>query len=450
MKIAHALVVVLLATVAGAHAAPPPLPDDAAHQSIGVVNCASSMCHGAVASWQDSNILHNEYSTWLRLDKHANAYNLLRNDDSKRIAKKLGLKKPAHEEKLCLDCHAHNPAHEKRGARFSITDGVSCEACHGPAGQWVQSHTEPEATHARNIQDGLYPASQPEPMARLCLSCHFGNEKKLVTHRLMGAGHPRLSFDLDTFANFLPPHYNIDKDWRARKGDYDGVRLWAIGQGVAVQQLLATLADPVRGRDGFFPELVLFDCHACHHPMSSKRWQPRLGIGPGKIRLNDSNLLMLRNIVKALYPSYAPGFSAQVQRLHKTIAGDADWEQQDALGEARKLAKMVDQQIRLFEQRRFSNADLKAILRALIDEGAADTYADYAGAEQAYMAIAGVASHLQNAGGFAPGAVPRINARLAAMRQLLRNDETYQPAAFKAELLALRQQIGPPARGEAP
>lgn len=443
MKLTHALSILLLAGAPLLARALPPLPDTAPHQSIGVVNCASSMCHGAVAPWQDANIQHNEYSTWLRLDKHAYAWSLLLNEDSRRIAKKLGLKKPAHEEKICLDCHAHNPAPAQRGPRFSVSDGVSCEACHGPAAEWVKSHTETDATHTRNIADGLYPTSKPEAMARLCLSCHYGNEKKLVTHRIMGAGHPRLSFDLDTFANFLPPHWRVDQDWQARKGDYDGVRLWAIGQGVAVQSLLNTLVDPVRGRDGLFPELVVFDCHACHHPMSSKRWQPRQGIGPGRIRLNDANLLMLRNIVKAVNPAYAPGFAAQIQRLHRTIAGDTDWEQPDALAEARKLAKMVDQQIRLFEQRRFSQADLKTILRQLVDEGAADSYADYAGAEQAYMAIAGVASHLQTASGFTPDTARKINARLGAMRQLLRNDETYQPAAFKTELLSLRQLLGP-------
>jgi hypothetical protein len=179
--------------------------------------------------------------------------------------------------------------------------------------------------------------------------------------------------------------------------------------------------------------------------MSAQRWQPRLGIGPGKIRLNDANLLMLRNIVKALYPAYAPGFTAQAQRLHQTIAGEADWQQQDALKEAKKLTAMVEQQLRLFEKRRFTNNDLKAILNELVAEGIADSYSDYAGAEQAYMAIAGVASHLQKAGGFSVERARQINAVLGSMRTALASDEKYQPAAFKAELLKLRQLTGTPA-----
>lgn len=432
----------LLAAAAVQAAAP--LPQDSMHKSVGVVNCASSMCHGAVQPWKDANILHNEYTTWLRLDRHAGAYATLLTDDSKRIAKKLGLAKPPQEENVCLDCHAYNPPPNKRGERFSISDGVSCEGCHGPAYDWIKSHTEPGVSHAANVQNGLYPTDRPVEMARLCMSCHFGNDKKLVTHRIMGAGHPRLGFDLDTFANFQPPHYKIDADWKARKGEFDGVRLWAIGQAVAVQSLLTTLTDPVRGRDGLFPELVLFDCHACHHPMSNKRWQPRQGIGPGRIRLNDSNLLMLRNIVKAVNPSDSAALNAQILRVHKAIAGEALG--MDPLAEARKLSTLVDKQIRFFEQYRFSNKDLQGLLANLVDEGLANGYTDYAGAEQAYMAISGVSSYLQKAGGLSPEAARQANAQLAAMQKILGNDENYAPEAFKASLLKLRGLIARPAR----
>lgn len=409
------------------------------HQSVGVANCASSMCHGAVQPWKGSNIQHNEYSIWLRLDKHAEAYNVLLNEDSKRIAKKLGLKKPAQEEKICLDCHAHNPPANKRGERFAISDGVSCEACHGPAEVWIKSHVAANASHAKNIQDGLYPTSKPVEMARLCVSCHFGNSKKLVTHRIMGAGHPRLGFDLDTFANFQPPHYRIDEDWKQRKGDFDGVRLWAIGQAVAVQALLDTLTDPVRGRDGLFPELVLFDCHACHHPMSDKRWQPRQGVGPGRIRLNDSNLIMLRNIVKVVSPPDSAAFNAQILKVHRAIAGESV---DDPLAETRKLSKLVDRQISLFEKRRFSTEDIRALLRNLIDEGVADGYTDYAGAEQAYMAISSVGSYLQKSGGLGAESSRQLNLRLTAMQKILGNDENYMPATFRTELLKLRTLLG--------
>src|SRR5687768_1049555 len=117
------------------------LPYEAKGQHLGVVNCANSLCHGSVSPWKDAHILQNEYVTWSRVDKHSTrAYRVLFEERSQRIARNLGLKEPAHEAKLCLDCHSHNPPAARRGERFKATDGVSCEGCHGPAEGWIKSH----------------------------------------------------------------------------------------------------------------------------------------------------------------------------------------------------------------------------------------------------------------------------------------------------------------------
>ena len=158
---------------------------------------------------------------------------------------------------------------------------MSCEACHGPAERWIKSHTAPGATHAENVANGLYPTDDPVAQARLCLSCHFGNKDKFVTHRIMGSGHPRITFELETFTQTQPPHFVIDEDWQKRKRQWDPVRVWAIGQALAAEEIIDVLPDPKRSRDGLFPELVVFDCHSCHHSMQDVRWTPRLGIGPG-------------------------------------------------------------------------------------------------------------------------------------------------------------------------
>jgi hypothetical protein len=60
----------------------------------------------------------------------------------------------------------------------------------------------------------MYPTEQPEVRAKLCLSCHFGTEDKFATHRIMGAGHPRISFELDTFTEIQPAHFRVDEDYK--------------------------------------------------------------------------------------------------------------------------------------------------------------------------------------------------------------------------------------------
>jgi hypothetical protein len=364
------------------------------------------------------------------VDKHATrAYPVLMEERSQRIARNLGLKEPAHQAKLCLDCHAHNPAPAQRGERFKVIDGVSCEACHGPAEKWLAAHVQPGATHADNVKHGLFPANEPVAQARLCLSCHFGNKDKFVTHRMMGAGHPRMSFELDTFSQTQPPHFVVDADWQKRKGSHDGVRVWAIGQALAARELLDVLLDPKRSRDGLFPELVVFDCHACHHPMSDVRWSPRTNTSPGRIRLNDSSLLMLRQITRrALPPEEANAFSQRVSELHRAVAGDGG----EPIEAARAMRDTLDALAARLARQSFSGEDLRAMVGGLIEDGLAGQYRDYAGAEQATMAIGSLLAFLGRRGELRDLAA--VNAALDRLHATVRDDEKYRPERFRDAL----------------
>ena len=433
---------VLLAAAAFALAAPAgaqPLPYQSKATSLGVVTCASDLCHGSVSPWKDSHVLQNEYVTWSRVDKHAaRAYPVLLGERSRRIAANLGLKEPPERAKLCLDCHGYAPPAAQRGERFKVTDGVQCEACHGPAADWIARHTAPDATHADNVAHGLYPLNEPVAQARLCLSCHFGNRDKFVTHRMMGAGHPRMSFELDTFVETQPAHFVIDADWRARKGEWDGVRVWAIGQALAAAELLDVLLDPVRSRDGLFPELVVFDCYACHHSMKDLRWTPRTGVSPGHIRLNDASLLMVGAIVRQALPArQARAYAERVATLKRAVAGDGG----DALQAARELRATLDEVVRSLASRRFRDADVRAILAALIDDGLDDRYRDYAGAEQATMAIAGVMDYLAKHGQLA--GLRGANAALDRVYDTVKDDQRYQPERYRAALGDLSKALAP-------
>jgi hypothetical protein len=413
----------------------PPLPYQAKDKSIGVVNCANSLCHGSVQPYKDSNVLQNEYVTWSRVDKHARSYKVLANEQSARIARNLGIG-DASKAKICLDCHAHNVPADLRGERFRFDDGASCEACHGPAERWQPKHVEDGATHAANLSAGLYPTDDPSERARLCLSCHFGNADRFVTHRLMGAGHPRMSFELDTFTAIEPAHFKVDSDWEKRKRTYDGIRVWAIGQALIVSEMMDVLADPKRGHDGLFPELVLFDCHACHHPMSDKHWAPRVpGLGPGVVRLNDSSQLMVRAIAKVVDPPLAERISGTMARLQQTVTGGGD-----SVGLARQLKSEMDELIAKLNQRTINDADMRGILAALISEGLSGQYRDYAGAEQATMAIGSVASFMYRKGILK--SARDINAGLANLQASVANDERFSPGQFEAALKSFQGTVG--------
>jgi hypothetical protein len=405
------------------------LPQNSRDKTLGVATCASSLCHGAVETWKQSRVLQNEYVTWSRQDKHARAYSVLLNARSQDIARRLGLKEPAHRASVCLDCHAHNVPEGRRGENFVMADGVTCEACHGPAEKWIDSHVEPNATHAQNISRGLYPTSDNLARAKLCLGCHFGNAQKFVTHKIMAAGHPRMSFELDTFTQIQPPHFRVDN-----KQLWDGVRIWALGQALASHELFEILNDPKRGRDGLFPELVLFDCHSCHHPMVDKRNAGgRLGVGPGIVRLNDSSLLMTRQIGRRVNPQGDARFGEQMTRLHQAVATG-----NDALAQARTMQEMVSELLPKISAYKFTADDMRAMLVGLIDDGLAGQYSDYQGAEQAAMALQSVADFMRQRGMLRSGSLkPSMTRLLAAVS----NDEKYRPATFQQALRDLKSNI---------
>ena len=422
----------------GLAAQAPALPYQSPHQTQGTVTCASSLCHGSIKNWKDSNVLQNEYITWSRTDKHARAYNLLLNARSQKIVRNLGLKQPAHESKLCLDCHGHNPPEAQRGERFKLSDGVTCEGCHGPAERWIKGHVEPNATHARNIDNGLYPADDAAARATLCMSCHFGNKDKLVTHRMMAAGHPRMSFELDTFTEIAPRHFVVDKDYAERKKVWEGSKVWAIGQALAVADTLDILLDDKRGRDGAFPELVLFDCHACHHPMSDTRWKAKSALGPslspGLVRLNDANMLMLRAIAFALDPALGEKLSGQTRKLHQAVAGVGEMRT-----EALALKKLALEIVPIIDTRALDNNVVRRVAMRLVDEGSAGDYADYAAAEQVSMAIGSVGNYLAKNGALRD--VSAFNTQMRKLNTTLASDERYKPADFQAQLLPLRNLL---------
>jgi len=271
---------------------------------LGVATCANSVCHGKRGGASSTNVLQNEFVTWSQEDSHSKAYSTLFNEKSKSIAKKLNLKS-AHSAKICLDCHADNAPVSMRGPKFQISDGVGCESCHGGSERWIKSHTISNRTHDANLQEGMFPTETGVDRAKLCLSCHLGTKNKLASHFIMGAGHPRLSFELETFTVNQPEHYQVDADYLERKGQFKGFSIWLVGQFEMAKSYTNLFQHYLEVENGFIPELSFFDCHSCHHPMEPVQWQPSRFNGslpPGVLRPNQSYYSLLTDLLAVYAP----------------------------------------------------------------------------------------------------------------------------------------------------
>ncbi len=412
---------------AGLALAPPAFAEDI---HLGVASCAGSTCHGAPEPFANSPVLQNEFVTWQRYDPHSEAYDVLLEPESIRIANNLGLANPAHEAPECLVCHSSYVPEAQRGARFQLSDGVGCESCHGGSENWLGLHASGRATHQENIDAGLLATEDPVVRAEMCLDCHLGNPDdplQFVSHEVMGAGHPRMNFELDTFTAVQPAHYAMDSDYFERKDVVDGVRTWAIGQAVMVERRMALLNSP-RGSQGMFPELVFFDCHACHEPMSELDWTPRPGtnLGPGYPKFNDANMLMLKAALDVVDPSLAEELAATIREVHAAVKSDAT-----ALRTAAsRAASIARRAVIALEAGDLTPAQMAEALRAVAADGAQGAFVDYEVAEQATMAMGSVIEAQRMFGGASEADYERLTAELEKAYSAIENDERFARSDF--------------------
>jgi hypothetical protein len=393
-------------------------------QHLGVATCDSSNCHGNAVRQTGDNVWLNEYRIWLSYDYHSRSYKTLQSPQSRMIAQKLGLSSATTAD-ICLDCHADNMPGNLQGSKFQISDGVSCEACHGGAERWIDTHDNAGVTHADNVANGLYPLDDPTERAKLCLGCHMGTQDKFTTHRIMGAGHPRLSFELETFSINQPPHFSMDEDYRQRKQKVDGATLWVAGQAESASRFLELLQSGLSKTENGFPEFSFYDCQGCHHGLDQEdlRWytqRKNVGYKPGVPRIADHHLQMLRVISGVLDPSGTAELDAGINKLAAASAqGPA------AINTAAaELAQIVSRQQAAWKQAGVSQTKIRQIRKALVARAASGREVDYGTAEQGLLGVVTLTTYLGE-----------NDAKAAAVDQLfdaLGNDEDFSPKRYTA------------------
>ena len=404
----------------------------------GVASCGGTTCHGRLEA--DGKVVRqDELARWQETSTqggaHSRAFTILSGTRARQITATLGLGDPTGAP-ACLGCHSTPAA--ARGARFLTSDGVGCEACHGPSSSWIASHYAVGASHATNVSRGMLALERPTVRARVCLDCHLGSARagQFVTHRMMSAGHPRLGFELDLFST-LQQHHTEDADYVARKGRSDGVRMWAVGQALAVSRVLTLYDDPARGTEGAFPEFSFFDCHSCHRPIydrdtRTRSWEinPGRPIPAGMPPFNDENMILLSAAARVAAPALAARLDTDMRAFHAAIAVGRP----AAVTAGRKLAATCA----LLADRVAAAPSGGDTAFAMIDVLASPTleprFTDYTGSTQAVMAVDTLLNALVKQGRVTVGAAAGIRANINRAYAAVREPNAYRPADFRASL----------------
>lgn len=410
----------------------------AGYSYTGVASCAGSTCHGR-SEGNGAVVRQDEIATWQSpaavSGAHSRALSVLGTRRGRQISERLGLGDPQSAQ-ACIGCHATSVPAAERGPKFRTDDGVSCESCHGAAIGWLATHYEVSGTHANNVRNGLKALELPQVRAGVCLDCHYGSSDagQFVTHAMMAAGHPRITFELDLFSSFQQ-HHDVDADYVQRKGQPDAVQLWAVGQAEAVVRATDLFAQSRFGLEGAFPQFTFYDCHSCHRPIADGPDQPlTFETNPGRPLtfgqppFNDENIIMLDAVAGVVAPARAERFRTASRALHTGMNEGRAEAQRAALAlrdEARALSDALAAS---------SGANGFAVIEAIGSRAIAPRFTDYAGSVQAVMAVDTLLNALVAEGRVTTGAAAGIRADLNRAYEAVRSPEGYRPQAFRTAL----------------
>ena len=406
--------------------------------TLGVASCGGSTCHGRQEA--DGKIVRqDEILRWQEESTpggaHSRAFRVLREPRSIAIAKRLGIKDAASSSE-CLGCHSTAAA--STGPRFQRNDGVGCESCHGASSAWLASHYAVGASHARNVAHGLIPLDNPKARASVCLDCHFGSAKQgqFVDHRIMAAGHPRISFEMDLFST-LQQHHDEDVDYIRRKGRTNSVQFWAVGQAMALERSLNLFTKPAIATEGMFPEFYFYDCHSCHRriyddpsarPTSVNN--PGRPIAEGMPPYNDENMIMLSAAIRVAAPEIAGEFDSRSKAFHAAMAQGRE----PAVQEAARLRQYAVQLADRFSRASFGKAQTFRIMETIAGEAISPRFTDYEGSVQAVMAIDTLLNGLVNGGQVSPSAAASLRGQINVAYQAVAEPNSYDPLKFRRAL----------------
>lgn len=400
----------------------------------GVASCAGSTCHGR--SVADGTVVRqDELLRWQEESSptgaHSRAWRVVLEPRGQAILRRLGLD-GAGAQRECAGCHASPGA-----AR--VADGVDCEACHGASSGWLATHYTVGASHSRNVAQGMTDLVKPQVKAQVCLDCHYSGDAmgQFIAHRIMAAGHPRISFELDLFTT-LQAHHDEDADYVQRKGGKsNAMRMWAVGQAEAVKRSLELFSQPARAVDGIFPEFSFYDCHSCHRRIYDSEdgnvtavRNPGRPVDLGTPPYNDENMIMLLAAAKVVAPDAAAAFDARAKAFHRAMLVGRG----ETVAAAQALRQSADALSSRFAGSSFSREQTFAIMDSIASDAIGERFTDYEGAVQSVMAVDTLLGGMVNQGMVSASSAAALRVQINQAYAAVRDPNGFQPIAFRRAL----------------
>lgn len=129
---------------------------------------------------------HSDQVKWWETDRHFSSVEPFINKAEKNIQLAtlygISFSDMIGGNNLCMDCHGTVISDDPFGEVF---DGVSCESCHGPAGEYEKPHQVEGRAYLEGAKVGMGQLEDVVIRAETCAQCHY-----ITDPRLISAGHP--------------------------------------------------------------------------------------------------------------------------------------------------------------------------------------------------------------------------------------------------------------------
>lgn len=384
--------------------------DPAGIKYTGAGACSAAACHGAAAPKNAKATQHNENTAWSSKDHHAHAFTGkkgLASPAAKKIADAMKIADATKEGK-CQICHViseikfkDGSTHrvplkaDQLGAKFNLEDGVSCDACHGPASKYLEPHTTAGWTAGQRAQGpaklydewGLLDTKNLKFRANICLSCHLKIDAEMVA-----AGHPELPFELNMYSLGEDANgFYAGKHWRDNEAWFS-TKAWAMGQVVSLREAAAQVGERTAAK-----------ADAAHIEASTKKmW---------------AHAILARQVAKAVDAG-------------SLAAIDAGLKGNDTKATAAAAEALADK-VNAFK---FDQASTEAMLKAVAAEGEQAGNVGYAGAEQFVWSLKSLLGVMQHDG---KQDVAKKMEKVDALYEPMADSATYKPEPFVAAAKAI-------------
>src|SRR5271168_4827781 len=418
---------------------------------IGPGSCAATSCHGSIKPIAGSRILQNEYSTWIIKDKHSHAYQALTGEIGERIARILKFNSKAEESPKCLACHALYTTPEQRGRPFELSEGVSCENCHGPASAWLGPHTTRDWPHEKSVALGMRDTRDVIHRTGKCLECHLGTKEQFVDHEMIAAGHPDLFFELDSFSAVMPRHWKSPRESAPGKVVEDaawaGVRDWSAGQAVQLRAEMERLAWRAKGdrfdKKDVWPEYSELSCFACHHALvpAKDSWRQEHGFAgrrPGDPAWNGSRYVIFRLLAKQIDSAIAQELDARLQEVANEMS-KLNPDRSAVAASASAAAPIAQRIAERLAAMQYDRALVLQMLQRIPDDAEIISLADERAAEQAAMAMDSL--YIAFSKDAKPSNAEEVRAAINELFRQLENPSSYNADQFAASLRRIRPML---------